>query len=127
MKLGYVNVPVIANVYVAKGLALKAGVQFGFMTSAKTDIDVTLPVVGKYNIVDNGDIKDYMNTTDISIPMGISYEYNNFVLDARYNLGLTKIGKDNKDVSNIANTLGVKYDDTKNSVFQITLGYKFDL
>ena len=54
------------------------------------------------------DVKSF----DFSIPVGLSYEYNNVVLDARYNWGLTKIA-DNSD--------------SKNSVFQITLGYKFDL
>ncbi len=49
---------------------------------------------------------------DLSIPVGLSYEISNVVLDARYNWGLTKI------VSN---------SDSKNSVFQITLGYKFEL
>ena len=51
-------------------------------------------------------------TVDFSIPVGLSYEYSNVVLDARYNWGLTKTYE------------GV---DSKNSVFQITLGYKFDL
>ena len=49
---------------------------------------------------------------DFSIPVGISYEYNNFVVDGRYNFGVTKI---------------IDGFDSKNSVFQITLGYKFDL
>ncbi len=51
-------------------------------------------------------------SVDFSIPVGLSYEYNNFQLDARYKWGLTKVFENSK---------------TKNSVFQITLGYKFDL
>ena len=54
----------------------------------------------------------------LNIPVvGLSYEYNNFVLDGRYNWGVTKINKHSMK--------GV--DDTRNSVFQITLGYKFSL
>ena len=34
-KLDFINIPVTADFYVAKGLALKAGVQFGFLTTAK--------------------------------------------------------------------------------------------
>ena len=49
---------------------------------------------------------------DLAIPVGLSYQYQNIVLDARYNWGVTKI------------TDGA---DSKNSVFQITLGYKFSL
>ncbi len=128
LKLGYVNVPVVANVYVTKGLALKAGVQFGFLTSSKMTLDGSISALG---IGAGGstdvDLKDYTNSTAISIPMGISYEYNNFVVDARYNLGLTKLGKENEDISKVTGLAGIKYDETKNNVFQITLGYKFDL
>lgn len=88
----YLNVPILANVYVIKGLAVKLGVQPGFLI----DKD------------DNDDAK----TFDFAIPVGLSYEYKNVVLDARYNWSLTKVG----DI-----------DDSYNSVFQITLGYKFDL
>jgi hypothetical protein len=49
---------------------------------------------------------------DLSIPVGLSYEYKNVVLDGRYNFGVTK---------------AFDTGDAKNSVFQITLGYKFDL
>lgn len=96
-KPSYINVPILANVYMVKGLAVKLGVQPGFM-------------------VDKDEAKD-VNTFDLSIPVGLSYEYSNFVLDARYNWGVTKINK--HDYSNGK--------DNRNSVFQITLGYKFDL
>ena len=49
---------------------------------------------------------------DISIPLGLSYEYMNVVVDARYNWGLTKI-------HNLT--------DSKNSFFTFTVGYKFEL
>ncbi len=54
------------------------------------------------------DIKSF----DFAISIGLSYEWNNIVFDARYNLGVTKM---------------VDNDDTKNSVFQFTVGYKFKL
>ena len=87
----YVNIPVVANVYVVKNLAVKLGVQPGFCV-AKDKLKA--------------------NTFDLSIPVGLSYEYKNFVLDGRYNFGVTNVAK------------GVN---TKNSVFQFTLGYKFDI
>ena len=36
---GYTNVPLLAQYYPVKGLAIKAGVQFGFLTSKKATID----------------------------------------------------------------------------------------
>ena len=91
-KPAYLNIPILANFYVANGLALKAGVQPAFMV-AKDDAEE-------------------VNTFDFSVPVGISYEYMNFCLDARYNIGCTKV---------------FKHVDGCNSVFQVTVGYKFKL
>lgn len=109
-KLDYINVPIMANVYVVKGLAVKLGVQPGFKVNDK--LDVKIPGLGNTS----ADLKAKAKSVDFSIPVGISYEYNNFQVDARYNWGLTKVF----DVDNFKLN-------QKNSVFQITLGYKFDL
>jgi hypothetical protein len=103
-KNDYINVPILANVYVAKGLAVKLGVQPGFNVNSKSLIKTAVGNLSQQE----SDVK----SVDFSIPVGLSYEFNNFVIDGRYNFGLTKV-----------------YDgsDSKNSVFQITLGYRFDL
>jgi hypothetical protein len=80
---------------------LKTGVQFGCLLNAKEG---------------STDVKSYYEKLNISIPIGISGEYKNFVLDVRYNISLTKINK-NSDSEN-------KY---RSDLFQITLGYKFEL
>lgn len=103
-KLDYINVPITANVYVVKGLAVKLGLQPGFKVNDKTSVEA-----GQEG---NIDAPSKAKAFDLSVPVGVSYEYNNFQLDARYNWGLTKVYEGSK---------------TKNSVFQITLGYKFDL
>ena len=116
-KADYVNIPVLANVYVTKGLALKAGVQVGL--NVASDIDVKTPISDdSYNLAD---VKDYTESMALSIPVGVSYEYEDFVLDARYNIGLTDVYKKDNVITNFA------LKGTKNSVIQITLGYKFDL
>lgn len=104
-KLDYINVPILANVYVAKGLAVKLGVQPGFLVNDQMKIKAMGHSVTKDIPSDAG-----VKTFDFSIPVGVSYEYKNVQLDARYNWGLTNVAKDG---------------DAKNSVFQFTLGYKF--
>lgn len=59
-------------------------------------------------------MKDACESFDFSIPVGASYEWNSFVLDLRYNIGVTKIYKEDEGSS-------------KNGVLAITLGYKFAL
>ena len=107
--LAYLNIPIVANFYFAKGWAIKAGIQPGFLLSAKHKVD-GVGATESYN----DDIKDTFKSFDLSIPLGLSYEYENVVFDARYNLGVTKMNKEGD------NSL-------KNSVIQFTVGYKFAL
>jgi hypothetical protein len=116
IELGYVNVPIVANVYLFKGFALKAGVQFGFLTNA--DMKFTLKSEqGNLNQSSDFDqsIMDGCEKFDIAIPVGVSYQFKvPIVIDARYNIGLKNVSKE----------VG---EDFKNQVFQITVGYKFAL
>ena len=105
--LTYLNVPIMANVYVLPGLALKAGVQPGFLLTSKAKASQNIN--GSWQKREDTS-KDGLNKVDFSIPMGISYEFSNFIIDARYNLGLTKVIKD-----------GIG---SKNSVIMLTVGYK---
>ena len=102
LKLDYINVPILANVYVVKGLAIKLGIQPGFnvrhkATATVSGVNVTTNLPG-------------VKSVDFSIPIGVSYEFNRFVIDGRYNLGVTKL---------------IDGADSKHSVFQFTFGYKF--
>ena len=107
--LTYLNVPILANVYVAPGLAIKAGVQPGFLLSRKTKGD---ELVGNGTWVSSEYTStDGMKKFDLSIPLGLSYEFSDFVIDARYNLGLTNIN----DTDNFK---------SKNGVIMLTIGYK---
>ena len=103
-KLDYINIPILANVYVVKNLAVKVGLQPAFNVNSKQK-------ASKGDASVQGSIEG-TKTFDCSIPVGLSYEYKNFVIDGRYNFGLTKINK---------------HADSKNSVFQLTLGYKLDI
>lgn len=115
VELGYINVPIVANFYAFKGLAFKAGVQFAFLTNAKEKYTITSG--GTENSVSH-DMKDACSTFDFSIPVGVSYEFDNhIVIDARYNIGITKVNKNSYP--------GLK--DHRNSVFLATVGYKFRL
>ncbi len=113
VKLDYLNIPILANYYVIPGLAIKAGIQPAFNVSkrVKFEGDVTVGNMKRPVNIDEK-INDGVKAFYFSIPVGISYEYQSFVLDARYNIGVTK---------------AFKYTDSRHSVFQITLGYKFAL
>ena len=120
ISLGYINVPIMAKFYPVKGLALGAGIQPGFMTSAKiTEVQL---LGGKGDM----DIKDNCNTFDFSIPLSVAYESPiGLIIEARYNAGLTNVAKDAFKGGNY-DTYD-KVTKNKNSVFMLTIGYKFSL
>lgn len=110
VEIDFVNVPIMLNCYVLPGLAVKAGVQPAYRTKTnvkydglKMDVDWVLSRYGS-----DTEMSRFM----LSVPVGLSYEYSNFVLDARYNFGVTDLFKG----------LGTM----RNNVIQLTLGYKFE-
>lgn len=103
----YLNVPVLLNLYPVSGFGIKAGVQFGFLMKAKQGGE---------------DVKDYFEKSDFSIPVGLSYEFDDAVVELRYNIGVSNIRKDNY-VENL-------FSDGKkihNSVLMLTFGYRIPL
>jgi len=121
-KLDYIQCPLTVNQYLAEGLAIKAGVQLGFLVKSNFSTTFT-PIkhvgngVKEYGEPMDMDVdqKSVMNSMDISIPVGISYEYLNVVLDARYHFGLSKLYSEDS------------WPTEKNKFFTFTVGYKFNL
>lgn len=95
----YITFPVLANVYVMDNFAVSLGLQPSFN------------ITGKYE-AGPWSYKDAAKTFELSIPVGVSYTTGNLVFDGRYNFGISR-----------ATTLL----DSKNSVFQFTVGYNFAL
>ena len=109
----YVNIPIIIKLYTVAGINLQAGPQFGFVTKAETPIQDQLNP-GSYKVTD---VKDKMNSSDITAALGLGWDLPfGLTIDARYNLGLSKIYKD------APSTQQTK--DAKNQVIQVSVGYK---
>ncbi len=106
--LYYLNVPVLVNFYIEPnilpGLALKAGIQVGYLLKGESTFSSTETNTGSYKRV------------SVSIPAGISYSFRGFVADLRYNIG----------ISNLCN-IGVLDESWKLNSLWLTLGYQFKL
>lgn len=119
--LDYLNLPVVANIYVMPNLALKAGVQLGY-TVYKRDGGASqyFPKGSSWLLFTNNG-EDYMRKAsdmyrsfDVSIPLGASYDINDvWRVDLRYNFGLFDVTKHDLKL--------------KNRVIQLTVGYRFEL
>lgn len=113
-RLNYINVPVMAKFYVVPRFSIEAGPQIGFLTSAKEETSFDFLVDNQmYNTTEKYDIKNTVKTVDFALNIGAGFEFTkNIFAQARYNFGLTRVNDDNSR-------------DLKNSVLQISLGYKF--
>lgn len=106
------DIPVMANFYVWEGLALKVGLE--------PQITLSKNVNGEFVIIK--DEKEHIGTANeyklrsfgLSLPVGVSYEYNNVIFDLRYHLGLT----------NIENNNAYYNTDHRSQMLTLTVGYK---
>ena len=115
IKLGYLNLPVMAKYYIIPGLSVEAGPQVGFLLSAKNEYQIYSSVSEDLSGSGEEDIKDDSKSVDFGFNLGAGYEFTeNIFVQARYNLGLSSINEDSD--SDI---------DVKNGVLQLSFGYKF--
>lgn len=116
----YISVPLVAHSNIAPGLSINVGVAPSFLIYGKYhagmqtyDLDTDGHRTNVKEAEIDQDIKKGLRNFTLSIPVGISYEYENVVLDARYNVGVLN---------------AYKYGLTaRNKVFEVSVGYKFDL
>jgi len=97
LKLDYLTLPVLLRLHLIAGLHALAGLQIGFLLSAKD---------GDF------DIKDDLSSTDFSLVFGLAYQILRFNIFARYVLGLSEI--DDSEFSS----------DAKNGVFQLGVAFR---
>ena len=102
----YINIPIIVKLYTVAGINIQAGPQFGFVTNGEAPVSPTSVA----------DVKDRMKSSDFTLALGLGWDLPfGLTLDARYNMGLSKIYDD---------APSTQTEDAKNQVFQFSLGYK---
>lgn len=138
--LQYIQVPILGKYYLCKGLALEAGLQPGFLIGDDTRFASTLrgtsfdknhiSTIAPY--VYNGEEGMYRTGVwgfsgidkrdfDLSVVLGLSYEFNNIEIDARYHLSTIPVYDEE-----IFNSLYGKCK-LRNSYVMLCVGYRFNL
>lgn len=106
----YINVPLTANFYVVDRLALRTGIQLGYMFHQSGTFE------SPYDDYPKHSISGSPGKFDFSIPVGLSYALDNGLqFDLRYNHGLTTLSWSDGMLKE------------KNRVVQLTVGYRIDL
>jgi hypothetical protein len=102
----YFNIPVILKLYTVAGINIQVGPQFGFASG-------NIPYSTLNGQGQSVTAFDKLKGSDISAALGLGWDAPfGLTVDARYNLGLTKINE------------GLLAKDVKNQVIQISLGFK---
>lgn len=102
IKLGYINVPVLAKYYIVKGLNVFAGPELGFCVSKKSNFDEI-----EEGLNDAIKVSPWPHQSE----QGYEFDCRTSVADD-YNIGLTKINKGGDEKN-------------RNNVFQVSAGWRF--
>ena len=112
----YICVPVMLSAYVYQSLAVVAGLQVDYMFHQTAESYVYYTPAEGYYVHAACGVGDQRKVS-LSIPVGLSCEYKNVVLDVRYNFGLTNLMRGSFD--------GGEAPSSRTMAFGVTLGYKF--
>ncbi len=100
IKVDYLAIPLMAKYYISEKFSIEAGPQVSFLINDKAEFnDSSIP-----------DVDTDASSFDFGLNIGFAYNINsNLFAQVRYNYSITTV---------------VENPDIKNSVFQISLGYK---
>lgn len=123
IKLGYINLPVMAKYFVAPGFSLQAGPQLGYLVSGKNEYEISSNFIEDFDMNESGtaDIKDEVKKISLGVNFGLGYEFQNLFLQGRYHLGLTDINNS----EGMDDEFEMEMEKLKNRGFQVSIGYKF--
>ena len=125
LRMNYLAMPILIHSYLFPGFSVKAGIEPTLLLGAKSH-----EVLQSFDVDREGkksnfsedecliadftiDIKKGMRKIGLSIPIGLSYEYENVVLGALYHVGVFNIYKEGHS--------------SRSSVFEVSVGYKLNL
>ena|SRR5690554_1893 len=120
-KNDYINIPIMAKYYIVDGFSVEAGPQVGFLMKSESEFSSLIGPGG--GVSGTFDTKDSYKSVDFGVNFGLAYDLpQGFFVNARYNLGLSKINEDDGALGNMS----LQNKDFKNNVIQIGIGFKFD-
>ncbi|MFV8323102.1 porin family protein [Flavobacterium sp. LS2R12] len=115
-RLNYIEVPVLLKANLTKNFNVQFGPYAAFLVDSKITNE---SADGSYNFEENVN-EDDLNKFDFGVAAGVGFDFDSFGIGARYNYGLSTVGKERT-------VLGQTYTfpDSKNSVLSVYAAIKF--
>ena len=111
LQSGYIDIPLLLNVQLTEGFYLYGGPQISYL--AENNLRVKAGALGVNVFKKDIDVTESFNRTDWSVTAGAGYKFqNNFVINAGYEHGLSRLDKNG-------------YTESYNKNFKIGIGYIF--
>jgi len=123
-KLAYLNIPILAKVYLGNTLNLQFGPQIGVLLSGREVGQVSYtatPNGASYQTADVKTTKDYKSDIGLCAGLGLDFR-SGFVLAARLNYGVTDI--DNNSQSQLTRR-ALNVSGLHNRALEVSIGYAF--
>ena len=115
--LNYIEVPVLLKINVTDNFNIHAGPYFAYLIDSKITNDGD---GGAFDFESNFDNDDF-NKFDAGIAAGIGFDFDSFGIGARYNYGLSTIGKERTIAGET-----YRVPDSKNSTISVYLALKLN-
>ncbi|WPR70243.1 porin family protein [Flavobacterium sp. NG2] len=116
-KLNYIEMPILVKANLTKNLNIHAGPYFAYLVDAQVK---NISDDGSFDFEDNLNNDDF-NKFDAGLSAGIGLDFENIGIGARYNYGLTTVGKER---TTAGNTYTVP--DGKNSNVSLYMTFKLN-
>ncbi|WP_246020681.1 porin family protein [Flavobacterium humi] len=115
-RLNYIEAPVLLVVNLTDNLNVHAGPYFAYLIDGKATNDSDANFFDSEEELDNDDF----NKFDFGLSAGLGFDFDSFSVGARYNYGLTTVGKD-RDFGGTTYT----FPDGKNSAINVYAAFSF--
>ena len=94
-RLAYIDVPVLAKVFITPGFYLYAGPQASFLVSGKARVDARVLGISAYK--QDFDVSNQLRKVDFAAVGGLGYQFDNGLgLSAGYDYGFTSLDANNR-------------------------------
>jgi hypothetical protein len=89
-RLNYIEVPILLKINLTKNLNIHAGPYFAYLIDAQVKNESES---GSFDFEESYDNDDF-NKFDMGLSGGFGFDFDSFGIGARYNYGLTNVGKE---------------------------------
>jgi len=120
-KFGYLEIPLLAVVNLGNTLNIHAGPYIAYMLIADVENNTDIDSFDFANELDPSEFERF----EYGLSFGAGLEFDIFNLGARYNYGLSEVGKEQNFSFNGSEISSDVFENEKNSVFSIYLGLSF--